>query len=65
MQLRAGGALYAMRRPTVALGGEREWSGGCTVAVATTRSKSPESISSFTRPAIASPSGTASARPPQ
>src|SRR3954454_10705195 len=39
------------------------WSAGCQSRVATTRSKRPESISSRTRPAIASPSGTASAPP--
>src|SRR3954454_346795 len=39
------------------------WSAGCQSRVATTRSKSPESTSSFTRGAIASPSGTARAPP--
>src|SRR3954470_6423982 len=39
------------------------WSAGCQSRVATTRSKRPESISSRTRGAIASPFGTASAPP--
>src|SRR3954470_18680049 len=39
------------------------WSAGCQSRVATTRSKRPESMSSRTRGAIASPSGTASAPP--
>ena len=39
------------------------WSGGCQSRVATTRSYSPEPASSSIRPAIASPSGTASAPP--
>src|SRR3954447_21948278 len=41
------------------------WSAGCQSRVATTRSKRPESSSSRTRGAIASPSATASAPPGQ
>src|SRR5215211_2943497 len=41
------------------------WSGGCQSRVATTRSYSPEPARSFSRAAIASPSGTASAPPGQ
>src|SRR4051794_6877436 len=39
------------------------WSAGCQSRVATTRSKRPESSNSFTRSAIASPSGTGNAPP--
>src|SRR4051794_13976627 len=41
------------------------WSGGCQSRVATTRSYSPDPARSLMRPAIASPSGTASAPPGQ